>query len=138
MLLLIGAGFLSYALLSKPVPPPPPEVASNPFLLEGRSIYVARCATCHGLEGRGDGPIASHLMGPPVGNLIDANWKHGDKPEQVMSVISRGVDGTRMAGWRSVLEHSEIRAVTAYIFYLARRPIPAELTEPGKADQGPS
>jgi cytochrome c oxidase cbb3-type subunit 3 len=138
MLVLIGAGFLSYALLNKPIPPPPPEVAGNPLLLEGRSIYLARCATCHGLEGRGDGPIASHLLGPPVGNLTDAKWKHGDKPEQVLSVISQGVDGTRMAGWRQVLEPGELRAVTAYVFFLASRPVPAELTDPGKGSKGPT
>ena len=110
-----------------PPAPPPPEVAGDPFLLEGRSVYLARCATCHGTEGRGDGPIASHLLGPPVGNLSDGKWKHGSRPEDVLGVISKGVEGTRMAGWGQLLEPDQLRAVTAYVFYLAKQPVPGEL-----------
>jgi cytochrome c oxidase cbb3-type subunit 3 len=134
MLGLTSAGFLAYYLFAKAPPPPPQEVASDPLLLEGRSIYMARCATCHGQEGRGDGATASSLTGPPVGNLTDGKWKHGGKPREVMAVISKGVDGTRMTGWGQVLEPSQLRAVTAYVFYLARQPVPEELRTTGKAD----
>ena len=127
MLGLMIAGFLAYFLLSTPPPPPPPEVAGDPLLLEGRTIYLARCATCHGREGRGDGPIAGSLLGPPVGNISDGKWKHGDKPAEVLAVIARGVKGTRMAGWDQMLEPHQLRAVTAYVFYLARQPVPEEL-----------
>ena len=129
MLGLMAAGFLAYFVLRSPPAPPPPEVANDPLLLEGRSVYLARCATCHGLEGRGDGPISGSLTGPPVGDLTDGRWKHGDKPGEVRAVISRGVDGTRMAGWGLVLEPSQLRAVAAYVFYLARRPVPEELRD---------
>ncbi len=129
MLGLLIAGFLTFWSLSKPVAPPPPDVAADPLLLEGRSIYLARCATCHGLEGRGDGPIAAYLLGPPVGNISDGKWKHGDKPQEVMAVISKGVEGTRMAPWDQVLEPTQIRAVTAYVFYLARQPVPEVLRQ---------
>jgi cytochrome c oxidase cbb3-type subunit 3 len=127
MLGLMAAGFVSYFLLSTPPPPPSPEVAADPLLLEGRSIYLARCATCHGREGKGDGPIAGSLLGPPVGNISDGKWKHGDKPAEVMAVISRGVEGTRMAGWGQLLEPQQLRAVTAYVFYLAKQPVPEGL-----------
>ena len=30
----------------------------------GRSLYHTHCATCHGLEGRGDGPMATPMMTP--------------------------------------------------------------------------
>jgi cytochrome c oxidase cbb3-type subunit 3 len=127
MLGLMAAGFLAYYLLAKAPPPPPPEVASDPLLLEGRSIYISRCATCHGLEGKGDGATASYLSGPPVGNLIDGKWKHGGKPSEVMAVISKGVDGTRMTGWGQLLEPLQLRAVTAYVFYLAKQQVPVVL-----------
>ena len=29
--------------------------------LNGRDIYRAHCATCHGIEGKGDGPVAPAL-----------------------------------------------------------------------------
>jgi cytochrome c oxidase cbb3-type subunit III len=129
MLGLMIAGGLAYFLLSTPPPPPPPEVAGDPLLLEGRSIYLGRCATCHGLEGRGDGPIAGSLLGPPVGNIHDGKWKHGGKPEEVLGVVSKGVEDTRMAGWGLVLEPSQLRAVTAYVFYLAKQPVPEVLRQ---------
>jgi cytochrome c oxidase cbb3-type subunit III len=130
MLGLMTAGFVAYRLLSQPMPPPPPEVANDPLLSEGRTIFLGRCATCHGNEGRGDGPIAANLIGPPVGNLTDSEWKHGDRPDQVMTVIDKGVPDTRMQGWSHVLDPPELRAVAAYVYYLAKRPVPAELRKP--------
>jgi cytochrome c oxidase cbb3-type subunit 3 len=127
LLALVVAGFLTYHFLRTSPPPAPAEVANDPLLLEGRTIYLARCATCHGQEGRGDGPISSYLLGPPVGNISDGKWKHGDKPGEVMAVISKGVEGTRMAGWGPLLEPSGLHAVTAYVFYLAGQPVPEEL-----------
>ena len=130
MLGIVAAGIVAYSWLGTPPAPPPPEVAADPLLLEGRSVYLSRCATCHGREGRGDGPIAGHLLGPPVGNISDGKWKHGGKPEEVLRVISKGVEGTRMAGWGLVLEPDQIRAVTAYVFFLAKQPVPEELRQP--------
>jgi cytochrome c oxidase cbb3-type subunit 3 len=124
--LLIG-GLVGYQLLKKPIPPPPPEVAKDPLLSEGRLIYFGRCATCHGSDGRGDGPTAANLLGPPVGNLTDNDWKHGDRPEQVMAVIRDGVPNTRMTGWSNVLDPPQVRAVAAYVYYLAKQPVPKEL-----------
>jgi cytochrome c oxidase cbb3-type subunit 3 len=127
MLGLVLLGGLTYVLLRKPPPPPSEAVLKDPLLLEGRSVYLSRCSTCHGAEGRGDGPIARDLLGPPVGNIADGKWKHGDRPGDVYNVIARGVDGTRMAGWGAVLESSQVRAVAAYVFHLAGQPVPDEL-----------
>ena len=126
---LLAGGFVAFRLLSHPTPAPP-EVAGDPLLAQGRTIFLGRCATCHGAEGRGDGPIAANLSGPPVGNLTDHDWKHGDRPEQVTAVIARGVPGTRMEGWSHVLDPPEVRAVAAYVYYLAKRPVPDALRKP--------
>jgi mono/diheme cytochrome c family protein len=130
MLGLVLGGFVAFRMLSKPAPPPPPEVARDALLSRGREIFLARCATCHGHEGRGDGPIARHLLGPPVGNLTDDHWKHGDRPEQVIAVIAQGVPNTRMEGWSRVLDPPELRAVAGYVYYLAKRPVPEALRNP--------
>ena len=47
----------------------------------------------------------------------------------MLGVISKGVEGTRMAGWGLVLEPAQLRAVTAYVFYLARQPVPEVLRQ---------
>ena len=130
MLGLMAGGFVAFRLLGQPPPPAPPEVAGDPLLARGRTIFLGRCATCHGNEGRGDGPIAGNLAGPPVGNLTDDRWKHGDRPDQVVAVIAGGVPGTRMDGWSHVLDQPEQRAVAAYVYYLAKRPVPEELRKP--------
>jgi mono/diheme cytochrome c family protein len=130
MLGLMAGGFVAYRMLSQPPPPAPVEVARDPLLGQGRTIYLGRCATCHGNEGRGDGPIAGNLSGPPVGDLTDDRWKHGDRPEQVLAVIAKGVPNTRMEGWSRVLDPPEVRAVAAYVYYLAKRPVPEELRRP--------
>jgi len=130
MLGLMVGGFVAFRMLSQPPPPAPPEVARDPVLSVGRTIFLGRCATCHGNEGRGDGPIAGNLAGPPVGNLTDDKWKHGDRPDQVLAVIARGVPDTRMEGWSRVLDPPDLKAVAAYVYYLAKRPVPDELRGP--------
>jgi cytochrome c oxidase cbb3-type subunit III len=130
MLGLLAGGFVAFRFFSKPPPPPPAEVAKDPLLSQGRNIFLNRCATCHGNEGRGDGPIARHLLGPPVGNLTDDQWKHGDRPDQVVAVIGQGVPNTRMEGWSRVLDPPELKAIAAYVYFLARRPVPEELRKP--------
>ena len=127
MLGLLAGGFVAFRLLSNPVGPAPPEVAGDPLLSQGRAIYLARCVPCHGNDGRGDGPIAANLIGPPVGDLTDREWKHGDRPEQVLAVIGQGVPNTRMDGWSRVLDPPELKAVAAYVYYLAKQPVPDAL-----------
>ncbi len=127
MLGVMAGGFVAFRMLSKSVGPPPPEIAKDALLTQGRAIYLVRCAACHGNEGRGDGPLAANLIGPPVGNLTDSEWKHGDRPDQVIAVIKEGVPNTRMDGWGRVLDPPEIKAVAAYVYYLAKVPVPQEL-----------
>lgn len=130
MLGVMAGGFVAFRMLSRPIGPAPPEVAKDALLSQGREIYLARCVACHGNDGRGDGPVAANLIGPPVGNLTDSEWKHGDRPEQVTAVIGQGVPNTRMDGWARVLDPPEIKAVAAYVYYLAKQPVPAELHRP--------
>jgi hypothetical protein len=35
-----------------------------------------------------------------------------------------------MEGWSRVLDPPEVRAVAAYIYYLAKRPVPDEIRKP--------
>jgi len=130
LIVLVGAAVGAFGLLSGPQSPPPKEIAADPLLVQGREVFLTRCVGCHGPKGRGDGPIARGLAGPPVGNLTDATWKHGDRPEQVAEVIEHGVKGTAMPGWGSTLGPDSVRAVTAYVYHLAGRGVPGALRTP--------
>ncbi len=130
MLAMVAGAFLAYNLMRKPEGPPPAEIAGDPLLVEGRTIYRLRCLSCHGELGRGDGAIAKQLAGPPVGDLTDATWKHGDRPDQVLALIAQGARGTAMPAWNGVLDPPQLRAVTAYVFHLAGKPVPGPLRAP--------
>jgi len=130
MLALLAGGLLAYNLLKRPMGPPPKEIANDPLLVQGRTIFQTRCVSCHGETGRGDGPISGNLLGPKVGNLTAEQWKHGDQPEQVQEVIAKGVEGTAMSPWGNVLDPPEIKAVAAYLYFLGKRPIPEALRTP--------
>src|SRR2546429_2959335 len=45
--------------------------ARPPSLVRGAAVYQEQCAQCHGATGRGDGPKAKHLQGPPPASLAD-------------------------------------------------------------------
>ena len=42
-----------------------------------RDLYLRYCASCHGLEGRGDGPGAARLQPPPA-NLTKSTLKRAE------------------------------------------------------------
>src|SRR5207253_1369595 len=50
-----------------------------PSLVRGAAVYQEQCAQCHGASGRGDGPKAKQLQGPPPASLAD---------RQAMSAVS--------------------------------------------------
>jgi mono/diheme cytochrome c family protein len=127
---LCAGGAASVSLFRTPATPPPAAVADDPLLVAGHAVYQARCVSCHGETGRGDGPIARQLPPPPVGDLTDAEWKHGDRPEQVLAIIAQGAPETVMPGWKTTLTERELRGVSAYVYYLAGRPIPEALRVP--------
>ena len=63
---------------------------------EGRVAYMDHCATCHGVDGEGDGPMAAVLSVPPPDLTvlaaqndgvfpIDSVLRHMDGREEVLS-----------------------------------------------------
>ena len=122
-------------LQDRPVPPPDAVgglVPGDPEALidAGKALFEWQCASCHGKSGSGDGPIADGLAGPGPGDLTDDDWKHGDRPDQVLGVIADGVDGTSMAAWGSTFDADELHALAAYTYHLAGREVPDGLLGP--------
>ena len=56
----IKAAALSAAMALGACAMPGPE----PELLTGRALFLQNCASCHGADGRGDGPMAAGLPRP--------------------------------------------------------------------------
>ncbi|MEE2704320.1 MAG: cytochrome c [Myxococcota bacterium] len=95
---------------------PAGNLRGNPEL--GAPLYAMYCATCHGPEGRGDGPIAQTLVPRPadhgsaeyMGTLSDA---------EIYVVIEKGGaavgKSALMAPWGGILNDSDIRDVIAHL-----------------------
>ena len=98
-----------------------PPAVSPQDLEAGKQVYLKRCAECHGMEGKGDGPAAEYMEPRPrnftAGQFKLRTTKSGELPtdEDLMRVVSRGVLGTPMPGWEGILSEGQRRQVIAYI-----------------------
>lgn len=54
---------------------------------EGKRLFAENCAACHGLSGKGDGPIAGDLGRKPSDLTRLAAWDGGFDRVRVLSVI---------------------------------------------------
>jgi mono/diheme cytochrome c family protein len=87
-----------------PVPATPESIA------QGQALYGKHCASCHGAQGRGDGP-AGAALNPPPANLAVMASQHpaGDLAWKVEN--GRGA----MPAWKQVLSESQIWDLVNYI-----------------------
>lgn len=69
-----------------------------PDLARGAELFSANCASCHGAEGRGDGPAGKGLDPAPA-DLTDAARIDKRSPYGLYNTISLGVAGTGMAAY---------------------------------------
>jgi high-affinity iron transporter len=89
--------------------------ASAPSLERGAVVYKERCAACHGAAGRGDGPKAKTLDGPPPANLADASTMGGTTLLEIFRRVSIGVPGTAMPEFAEDIPVEDRWAVAAYV-----------------------
>jgi cytochrome c oxidase cbb3-type subunit 3 len=88
-----------------------PALSSNPDALRlGRNIFLNRCATCHGSDGRG-------AKGFP--NLTDSAWLWGNAPDTIVETITNGRSGT-MPALGPALGDQGVTEVIAYLRALPR------------------
>ena len=87
--LLMLAGTLVYAQQSSPRK----LIAS----MEGKDLYVAYCASCHGLTGKGDGPVSPALKTPMADLRTIAKRNNGGVPKEELEKMILGEKGSRAA-----------------------------------------
>jgi uncharacterized membrane protein len=71
---------------------PPPELMN-----EAQAFYAARCSTCHGETGRGDGPAAKGMLPRPT-DLHDRNWQAQISDDELKKVLLEGGPALGKAG----------------------------------------
>ena len=74
-------------------------------LAAGKTIFIARCAACHGQLGEGG-------VGP---NLTDDYWLHGGSINEVFKVVKYGVPAKGMVSWTGILKPEEMETVSSFI-----------------------
>ena len=92
----------------------------------GKSLYDRRCATCHGVSGRADTPIAKLLQTPPR-NFSDPVEMARLTDDQMYQAIKEGRPGTAMPAWGPVLSALQIGDLMDHIRSLTA-PRPPTLT----------
>lgn len=107
----INAGLMkTYAIKISQTPAEPVSLG------KGKTIFAGKCSVCHGMTGKGDGPLASQFDPAPA-VLADPQLTGDDNSVAFdnFQVISVGIANTGMIGWADTLSESEIWDVTYYI-----------------------
>jgi mono/diheme cytochrome c family protein len=88
----------------------PPSTQESTSLAEGKALFAAACASCHGDTGAGNGPAAGALAPSPT------NF-HLKKPtaERAWEVLENGVPGTAMPPWKDQLSEDERHALVEFV-----------------------
>lgn len=91
----------------------------------GKALYETNCASCHGLEGYGDGGRAASLS-PKPRNYHTEKFKYGDDIVSIHNTIIKGSPGTSMPSFM-LLPLEDTWAITHYVYTLI--PNPPQITD---------
>lgn len=74
-------------------------------------LYLKQCASCHGEKGEGQ----------PGVRPLDGPLAHGDRVEDIETVIRDGIKDTTMAAYKGTLTDAQIKSLAEYVRALAPR-----------------
>ena len=97
------------AALKNPVP------LSAAAIKAGQAVYAKNCRHCHGLRGKGDGPLAP--KNPKPADLTDGKWDHGASDGEIYTLILNGAPApmSEMKPMKGTLTPTQIWQVVDYI-----------------------
>lgn len=93
--------------------------SSQPEIAEGEGLYAQRCASCHGMQGNGDGALSRTLSRLPS-EIASFGWQADRTDDQLAAVVRDGMSGTPMPPTRD-LTPAQVQSVVAYLRTLPMR-----------------
>ena len=85
------------------------------FAADGAAVYKAKCASCHGADGKGQSPMGKKM------NLRDLGspevQKQTDKELYDWTAVGKG----KMPGYKDKLSDEEIKALVAHMRAFAKK-----------------
>ena len=92
-----------------------PVPATAAAVTSGRALYNKNCRHCHGLRGKGDGPLAP--KDPKPADLTDAKWDHGSSDGEIFAVIWNGAPAPKseMKPMKGTLTEKNVWEVVNYL-----------------------
>ncbi|MCG3206016.1 MAG: hypothetical protein KCHDKBKB_02742 [Elusimicrobia bacterium] len=107
----------------KPEPiPDPSNRRAKPDLVKGKEVFkTMQCASCHGENGRANGPSAATLVdawGKPIkaANLTHGwTYRGGSKPIDIYHRILAGIEGAPMPSYEGAASHEDIWHMCNYV-----------------------
>lgn len=92
-----------------------PVAANAASIKAGLTLYQKNCRHCHGLRGRGDGPLAP--KDPKPANLTDGTWDHGSSDGEIFAIIWNGAPAPKseMKGMKGTLTEKNVWEIVNYL-----------------------
>jgi mono/diheme cytochrome c family protein len=87
---------------------------SDELIAKGKETFTTICASCHGEDGKGNGPASSALNPLPRNFTSKEGWKNGPKISGIYTTLEQGIPGTGMIAY-DYLPASDRIALAHYI-----------------------
>lgn len=108
------------------------EPSGDEQLAKGEEVFAQQCASCHGAQGKGDGPAGGALNPPPRNfEAPPADWTNGTSALAIYNTLFGGISGTSMPAYGHLPE-DELWALTHYV---RESFIPEQNQEPATDEQ---
>ena len=117
LLVVASAGWAPKAAAQAPAAPKPPTTVAPPgspvAAVSGAYSFRTYCASCHGVDGKGEGPLAENLRFHPPDLTLIAKRMGGEFPtEKVVQIVDgrkplKGHGGPDMPIWGDAFRNAE-------------------------------
>jgi mono/diheme cytochrome c family protein len=98
-----------------------PVAATPASVTAGAAAFKKYCAFCHGVDAKGNGPLAPKDSNPP--DLTDAKWDFGSADGEVYAVIANGAGpNSKMVAFKGKMPDQDLWNIINYLRSLGPKP----------------